>query len=58
MENIERQPSAPSTEEKEEAAATDSGPPSLHLNKEIIRTLSGEELKIVGGGACTFTTHG
>jgi hypothetical protein len=55
MEKIENQATAPSTEDKEEGSATASGSPSLHLDKQVIRTLSGEELKLGGGGiACTF----
>jgi hypothetical protein len=50
MEKIENQATAPSTEDKEEGSETASGSPSLRLDKQVIRTLSGEELKLVGGG--------
>jgi hypothetical protein len=31
---------------------------SLRLDKQIIRTLTGAELKLAGGGACTCVTCG
>lgn len=50
MENIEQQSALSSAEEKEKEAATATGTPSLTSNTEGSRTLSSEELKLVGGG--------
>jgi hypothetical protein len=49
MEDFQKQSTAPPTDNTEQKTATSGGSPTPGLNEEI-RTLSGEELKLVGGG--------